>query len=330
MPANHGSLKRTIKGFLPGPVWEGLRRFKRARSRTLRQFAEFAGYNIDRKRDFYSVLPTESVIRRNAPRWNRPSALHGVEFELDAFRNSLTRLMQAYWNEFAALQPYQQNRSLGFGPGYTEIDAMMSYMMIRDLKPRRYMEVGSGLSTYYCSLAANRNASEDRPCDITCVEPYPFEKLYSIPNIRVIQDEVQNVPPEEFRKLEAGDVLFIDSSHVVRVDGDVTYLFLEILPIIQPGVFIHVHDIPFPYNTPYPAEYWVLGTAPGARYWPTYWNEAMLLQAFLAFNRDFKIVQSMPLLRHHDETFLQQSVPIYRPIKEDANAFSSIWLKRLR
>jgi hypothetical protein len=128
--------------------------------------------------------------------------------------------------------------------------------------------------------------------------------------------------------LEAGDVLFIDSSHAVRLDSDVAYLILEILPIIRPGVLIHIHDIPFPYNIPYPAEYWVLGTAPGAPYWPIYWNEAMLLQSFLAFNREFEIIQSMPLLRYYDETFLKELVPSYRSVAEVPNTFSSIWLKR--
>jgi hypothetical protein len=324
------TIQQKVKGVTPAPLWDLLRRFKRARSKSVRRLAELAGYKIDRKRDYYSVLPTESVIERNAARWNRPSALRGINFNVDVFRSSLERLLNLYWNEFASLSSYQNNRTLGFGPGYTEVDALTSYMMIRDLKPRRYLEVGSGLSTYYCSLAAARNATEGKSCDITCVEPYPFDKLFTIPDIKIIRDEVQNVPVEEFQKLEAGDVLFIDSSHVAGIDSDVVYLFLEILPAVSPGVFIHVHDIPFPYNTPYPAEYWVLGTAPGARYWPTYWNEAMLLQAFLAFNDSFQVIQSLPLLRSVDEQYLRQRIPTYRSVAEEPNTFSSIWLQRVK
>jgi Methyltransferase domain len=322
-------MKQTIKAVLPGSIWQLLRGFKRATRKSIRRFAEFTGYNIARKSDYYSPLPTESTIHRNAFRWKKPSSLAAVKYDLEAFRISLRSLMQKYWHEFDALPSYRENRTLGFGPGYTELDAMLLYMMIRELQPKRYLEVGSGLSTYYCSIAAQENAKQGRSVQIICVEPYPFDKLFTIPGIRVIKDEVQNVGRDEFLKLEAGDVLFIDSSHVVRLDGDVPYLFLEILPIIKPGVVIHIHDIPFPYNFPYPAEYWVLGTAPGAPYWPIYWNEAMLLQAFLAFNRDFEIIQSTPLLRHHDEPFLEQLVPTYRSVAKEPNTFSSLWLRRV-
>jgi predicted O-methyltransferase YrrM len=310
-------------------VWQALRGIKRATSKSVRRCGEFAGYNIARCQDYYSPLPTETQIERNELRWNKPSKLNGIDFDLDELRRNLKDLVEPYWAEFAALPPYRESRMVGFGPGYTELDAMLLYMMIRDLKPRRYLEVGGGISTYYCSLAAQENLKQGCKLEILCVEPYPLKKLYSIPGIHVVKDEVQNVKLEEFEKLEAGDVLFIDSSHVVRIDGDVPYLFLEVLPTLKPGVVIHVHDISFPFNIPYPPEFWVLGTLPAAPYWPTYWNEAMLLQAFLAFNREFKIIQSTPLLRFHDEPFLRQLIPTYRGVDEEPNTYSAIWLRRV-
>ncbi len=155
------------------------------------------------------------------------------------------------------LLPYEEALALGFGPGYTRLDALVLYAMLRAKKPARYVEVGSGLSTYYASLAGQKNASDDRPMQITCVEPYPFEALKMIAGITVLQREVQDMGLELFTELSDDDVLFIDSSHIVRLDGDVPFLFLEVLPALRTGPLIHIHDIPFPYHCPYPADYWI-------------------------------------------------------------------------
>jgi hypothetical protein len=254
--------------------------------------------------------------------------MHGIHYDVDRFKGYLRELLQKYWCEFATLPPYASNRSLGFGPGYTELDAMVLYMMIRELKPRLYVEVGSGLSTYYCSLAAQQNVRTGNPLTIRCIEPFPFERLYSIPGIDVVQREVQDVNIDRFLQLQPNDILFIDSSHVLRIDGDVPFLYLEVLPNLRKGVVIHVHDVPFPYNIPYPPEHWVFGKTGDSPYWPMYWNEAMVLQAFLAFNPAFEILMSTPLIRHHDEGFLSATVPIYKPIRYEPNTFSSIWLRK--
>ena len=197
-------------------------------------------------------------------------------------------------------------------------------MMVRHLKPVRYIEVGSGTSTYYCSLAAERNANEGHPLEMTCVEPRPYDKLHEIPGIRLISKEVQDVDASLFRQLQENDILFIDSSHVLRVDGDVPFLYLEVLPQLNPGVTIHVHDIPFPYNIPYPPEFWIL-----EKEWPMFWNEAMVLQALLCFNDRFEIMMSTPLIRHFDEAFLNKLIPLYETVEQNPNTFSSIWLRRV-
>jgi len=163
---------------------------------------------------------------------------------------------------------------------------------------------------------------------IRCIEPFPYEKLKLIPGIDIVQSEVQDVGMELFMQLEENDVFFIDSSHVLSIDGDIPFLFLEVLPRIRKGVLIHVHDISFPYNIPYPAEYWVLGRHENAPYWPMYWNEAMALQAFLAFNSAFAIEMSTPIIRHYDEPFLALVVPHYKPVREEPNTFSSIWIRK--
>lgn len=126
----------------------------------------------------------------------------------------LAELLACYLDEFLTYPTYAQVQEMGFGPGYTAIDALTLYMMIRHLKPQRYIEVGSGVSTYYCSLAAQRNMDEGHPLQIACIEPYPFEKLSAIPGIRVLPKEVQDADISLFQQLQENDVFFIDSSHI--------------------------------------------------------------------------------------------------------------------
>jgi hypothetical protein len=315
----HRMIKDLLKKILPAFTWN-----QNARWRLLQRIMDSAGYAITRKSDYYSVLPVLSDLQAKPERWNRPSGLHGIRFNLEEMKARLSDLLSRYLEEFAALPPYEEMQQAGFGPGYTAVDALTLYAMIRHLKPERYLEVGSGLSTYYCSLAAEKNAREGHPLRITCIEPFPFAKLHTIPGIEVIAKEVQEIDLARFQELQPNDVLFIDSSHVVKIGADVPFLFLEVLPVINVGVKIHIHDVPFPYNIPYPPKLWIFGQV-----WPIFWNEAMLLQAFLCFNEKFQIELSTPLIRHSDEPFLRRSIPGYQSVEENPNTFSSLWLTRV-
>jgi hypothetical protein len=263
-------------------------------------------------------------LRRNFDRWYKPSELSGIKYDLQQMKDLLADLLQKYLDEFLTIPPYQELREKGFGLGYTPVDALTLYLMVRHMKPARYIEVGSGLSTYYCHLAAEKNAEEGFPLKITCIEPYPFKNLYTIPGIEVIAKEVQDVELSLFEQLRANDLFFIDSSHMLRIDSDVAYLYLEVLPRVPAGTHIHIHDIPFPYNVPYPPELWVFNRAE-----PMLWNEAMIVQTFLAFNDKFKVTLSTPLIRHFDEEFLKKNIPIYTTVEQEPNAFSSLWLTRI-
>jgi hypothetical protein len=319
-------MKALARKILPSFVWNRLVRAKAdvLSPANVQSFLDRAGYVVARKSDYYSPLTSVSDLRSTFGRWHRPSALKGVEYDLNQMKTALSDLLSCYLAEFMDIPPYEQLQQVGFGPGYTAVDALTLYMMIRQLKPKRYVEVGSGLSTYYCSLAAARNASEGHPLAITCVEPYPFEKLHTIAGINVIAKPVQDVEVSLFEQLRGGDVLFIDSSHILRIDGDVPFLYLEVLPTLDAGVFIHIHDVPFPYNVPYPPQLWVFGQE-----WPMLWNEAMVVQAFLSFNNSFEVTMSTPLLRHFDEDFLRRSIPFYQSVDQNPNTFSSLWLKRV-
>jgi len=163
---------------------------------------------------------------------------------------------------------------------YMAVDAHMYYALIRHLKPKRIIEVGAGFSTLFAYEALKRgNLFETTQLHV--VEPYPEaiikEGLESVAKVR--REFVQNVEPAYFDQLEAGDILFIDSTHVVKEGNDVLYLYLEILPRLKPGVFVHVHDISLP--EPYPSCYLDYG-------W--FWNEQYLLQAYLINNSKVKIL----------------------------------------
>ena len=247
-------LTERLRQFLPAWLWNRLkqlqrlwvsvqrkcltlasRRFARRNPVAFRLSLEEAGYQVARDEDYYSPLPSVARLRTNLARWNRPSALHGIEYDLAAMKSALAELLARYLDEFLTYPPYVEVRQMGFGLGYTAVDALTWYMMIRHLKPRRYVEVGSGVSTFYRSLAAERNASERHPLQITCIEPFPFEKLSTNPGIRVLHRKVEDVDLSQFQQLQENDVLFIDSSHILRVDGDVPFLYLEVLPVPNVG-----------------------------------------------------------------------------------------------
>lgn len=323
------SAKQRAQALLPSTIVEMLDRlvflWRRTRIRSARRFFALFGFNVVKRGDYYSTLPVLEEIESTRPRWDRPSELPGLSVDIPAMKRRLDEMAGRWEEDFlAGTGDYLANTRAGFGPGYPSFDARTLYYMLREHKPGRYLEVGSGLSTYYATLARTRNAAEGAPLNITCVEPYPFPALNQLSDFELVKGFVQDVPVTRFEELDHGDVLFIDSSHSLKIDSDVAYLFLEVLPRVKPGVFVHIHDVPFPYNFPYPADTWLFGER-----WPVYWNEAMVVQTFLAFNTSFEILLSTPLIRHADEQFLIDRFPDYVKVGEDPNPPSSLWLRRL-
>jgi len=283
------------------------------------------GVNVVRTADYYSPLPVLSELERTRERWDRPSELPGLSVDLESMEERLRRIASVHGAELDELPSYDESKGMGYGPGFTRMDSYLIYLVLRDLKPRHYLEVGSGLSTYWAHLALERNRAEGAPCEMAAIDPYARERVGGLAGLEIIRREVQDVEPAFFGRLEAGDVLFIDSTHVVKVDGDVPHLYLEVLPRLAPGVVIHSHDIHFPYNVPHPAQEYVFDAK-----WPMLWTEAMLLQAFLAFNPAFEIDLSIGLLRHNREAVLAEAMPGYTPLEPgdyDTHA-GSLWYRR--
>jgi predicted O-methyltransferase YrrM len=316
------SVKSAFKAAVPGFV------FKAVRGNLwwlTNKLADGFGQTLSKRGDFSSPIPDIADLARHRARRDQPGSLTGVRYDLEAMKQRLERLLTAYQDEFAELPAPATIQSEGYGWGYPEFDTLLLYLMLRDIKPRRYIEVGSGMSSLYATFAAQRNAAEGFPLEITCIEPYPSEKMKAMPGVNLEIAPVQDMPSEFFASLGDGDVLFIDSSHTLKIDGDVPHLYLEIIPKLAKGVFIHCHDMPFPYNTPYPSDLWVLND----QGWAMFWTEAMMLQAFLSFNRSFEIVMSAPLIRFHDEEFLRSRVKDYKGVKQMRNTFSSFWMRRV-
>ena len=176
-------------------------------------------------------------------------------------------------------------------------DALVAYCMVRQFQPELIVEVGSGYSSLILGEAA---AQSDSPA-LTCIEPFPREFLREgFPGLRsLIEKQVQDIDLEFFSQLGSGDVLFIDSSHTVKIGGDVNYLFLEVLPRLKPGVIVHVHDIFFPFD--YRRD-WVMEEF-------RFWTEQYLLQAFLTFNSEFEVLMSNSYLSHYHERELKAAFP---------------------
>ena len=224
--------------------------------------------------DFRTVTPAALERRRVPP---------GIDFALP--------MQAALLNTFAVecrveLDMIAQECAFDFSNGYfTGLDASVYYALIRHLKPRRIVEIGSGYSTRIASLAIARNEAEGSRGAIICIEPYPEARLtQSSARFELIDKPVQQVSLATFEELSENDILMIDSSHVAKTGGDVCYAFLDVLPRLKPGVWVHVHDIFFPQD--YPAR-WVIDERRA-------YNEQYLLEALLSGNKSF-----VPKLANH-------------------------------
>ncbi len=197
-------------------------------------------------------------------------------------------------------------------------DAEILYSMIRRSKPKRMFEIGSGHSTLMARLAIARNSAEDPAyrCHHLCIEPYNQPWLEEI-GAEILRKRAELCDPALFDQLESGDILFIDSSHVIRPQGDVLYEVLEVLGRLKPGVLIHIHDIFTPRDY---LEKWVLEDQ-------RLWNEQYLVEAFLAFNGSFKIQLALNHLACEHRSELAAACPVFAA---DPSAVpKSLWICRI-
>lgn len=184
-----------------------------------------------------------------------------------------------------------------YGPG----DSEYLYNMIRHFQPKQIIEIGSGNSTLMAQNAIRKNQqlNSDYQCQHSCIEPFEQPWLEEL-GIEVKRERVEKIDLAVFKNLEANDILFIDSSHIIRPQGDVLHEYLTILPLLKPGVIIHIHDIFTPKDYP---KKWVVDNH-------HFWNEQYLLEAFLSFNDSFEIIGALNYLKHHHFVQLQDKCPV--------------------
>lgn len=239
------------------------------------------GFHLLRKH-FYLPIPDDTDQLGDF--WRIPSAMAGVNTNDAAAIELMDRLLPPFLEEFRTRFPIHRTAlTTGFyliNGGYMAVNAHVYYGLIRHHQPRQIIEIGNGNSTLLALDAAESNRAAGRDTRLISIDPYPWDIFRGgVPGLESIVKRVQDVPLELFGELADGDILFINSSHVIRSGNDVQYEYLEILPRLKPGVMVHIHNVSLP--LPYPKFYYDH---------QLYWNEQYLLQAFLAFNQNFEVI----------------------------------------
>ena len=271
---------------------------------------------------YYSPLPDIPAVKKRLNRWYKRGMFDAVQWDLEKQLHFLNQL-QVYKTESEGLPSCDQITAEGYGQGYGEIEARLLHCMVRYLKPRRVIEVGAGVSTYYTLNALRVNDGEGHiPGEMACIDPYPSVKISELANqgrIKLYAKEVQDVEINTFRDLEENDLLFIDSSHVAKIDSDVNWLYLEVFPNLNKGVVIHIHDICFPYLTVMPEH-------------PLFeqsllWNETALVKAFMMYNEVFEVLMCQSYLHHERPEVIKNIVNSY---DNQTHFPASLWLMKQR
>ncbi len=277
--------------------------------------ADALGYHV-RPIHYYDPLPDFRAITTDATARRRISP--AVDFDLDGQQRLAGRLAS---NFGAELESVAESRAFDFANGYfAGLDAATYYALIRDLRPARVVEIGSGMSTRIAARALARNLAEGRHGELVCIEPFPEARLTNdMPKATLIRQRVEDVPLEFFDNLQVNDILFIDSSHAVKFGGDVCREFLEILPRLKPGVWVHVHDVFFPQD--YPAR-WLIDQRQA-------FTEQYLLEAFLAFNQAFEVRLSLHWLWTDYHKALSDRWPGAVVTGSQQHSPASFWMARV-
>jgi predicted O-methyltransferase YrrM len=273
-------------------------------------------------RHFYEPIPDSRALLASAHK-SPSSSLKGIQLNdeeqlrlLEEFAYRFGREYETFPEDSTVPHQFRLKNS-----AFTGADAVILYCMVRSFKPKRIIEIGSGNSTYLSAQAILQNSQDDPQYegDLMAIEPYPnsvlkagFSGLTSL-----VQTPVQEVSLDFFQQLESGDILFVDSSHVLTTRGDVQYIYLEILPNLRPGVIVHCHDIFFPRDYP---RTWLIEKH-------RFWNEQYLLQAFLVYNNQFQVLWAGNYMHYNYPSRLQALIPAYNADSKIGPA--SFWMRRV-
>lgn len=266
---------------------------------------------------YYSPIPNMKVLREKTGLWEKAETMVGFDWNERDQIKIMKEIFPLYAQECRLFAQTEKDRTNIFdyyiqNPTFPIGDACILHSLVRYFRPKRIVKVGSGFSTL---VIANAATFIDPSPKVISINPFPdkFEDLFSrgFPGFTHLEKiPVEDLPLEYFDQLQKDDILFIDSSHVIKPMEDVLFLYLKVIPRLNPGVIIHAHDIFLPYHMP---KEFVFN-----HHW--FWNEQYLLQAFLIFNKEFEVLFSAQYMKKYSEE-LQSIFPGYW-------AGGSFWLRR--
>ncbi|HEY2594656.1 MAG TPA: class I SAM-dependent methyltransferase [Chloroflexota bacterium] len=239
---------------------------------------------------YYSPIPDLAQLPEGV--WEARDPLRGIDFDLDVQMGFVERDLAPHIADLtwgvgvASAHSYDSHND-----SYPLPDARALYAMMRHLRPGRIVELGSGQTTRVMAQACRENDRDGAPVSLRAFDPFPTAIDDSLPGLtELARVKAQDVPDEVFAELRSGDVLFVDTTHTVKIASDVNHIVLRVLPLLREGVIVHVHDIFLPYEYP---RFFFADFA-------LYWAEQYLLQAFLAFNASFEVLCAVHALgREH-------------------------------
>jgi hypothetical protein len=267
---------------------------------------------------FYSPIANpQDLLTREHRIWAYFNEMPGIDLNVQS-QLDLLKTLEPYTRDinWPIEQPNDPKCYFYGNDQYPVLDAEFLYSVLRHFRPKQMIEVGSGWSSLI-TAEVNRTYL-NQSLDFSCIEPYPRQFLIDgVEGItRLVPERVEDVELNFFERLGAGDILFIDSSHVSKVGSDVNYLFFEVIPRLKPGVMVHIHDIFLPDEYP---KAWVIDQGRN-------WNEQYLVRAFLQFNTDWQVLWASHFMGTRYTTQVQSTFPRYPAL----GGGGSIWLNRMR
>jgi predicted O-methyltransferase YrrM len=245
---------------------------------------------------FYSPIPNADEVRKRESELfgEPPRTLPGIDLREDA-QLALVDQLKDFYGEMPFPRVKSDSMRYWFDNwAYSYGDAILLYSMLRHVRPRRVIEIGSGFSS--AAMLDTNERFLDRATALTFIDPDPSTVralLKPEDTAEIIAKPVQDVPLSRFDELEADDFLFVDSTHVAKTGSDVNRILFDILPRLKDGVWVHFHDMFYPFE--YPKEWVYEGRA---------WNEDYIVRAFLEFNAAFRIeLFATYLARFHRDWF---------------------------
>jgi len=269
--------------------------------------------------DFIGIFPLtdhyyepQFNFKKLSKNFNKRRNLTGINFQLNNQLHNLSNLI--FKNELIELklEKYSPNYSFNIDNSFFERgDTEIYYQLIRQLQPKNILEIGSGYSTLIALEAIKKNKEiHGANTKITCIEPYENDWLNDL-NVNVLRKKIEDVDEKHYLNLKNGDILFIDSSHIIRPQGDVLKIFLEIVPRLNKGVLIQIHDIFTPIDYP---EKWVIKEN-------KFWNEQYLVESIIMNNNNYEIYLMLNYLKNKSYKELKDVCPYLKKSTEPGSIY---------